>query len=92
MPHNRLHELWRPLQSIQRDTRWTWLCRSVCYCQSIQLKLLTAHTCSHVGDLGNIDADASGTANFTLTDNVISLTGITSVVGRVLVVRLLLMT
>jgi len=41
----------------------------------------------HVGDLGNIQSDASGAANFVLTDKLISLNGLTSVVGRSVVVH-----
>jgi Cu/Zn superoxide dismutase len=35
----------------------------------------------HVGDLGNIKSDASGEASFVLTDKLISLNGVTSIVG-----------
>ncbi|KAH9983331.1 superoxide dismutase [Russula compacta] len=41
----------------------------------------------HVGDLGNIQSDATGTASFTLTDNLISLNGPLSIVGRTVVVH-----
>ena len=41
----------------------------------------------HVGDLGNIQSDASGTATFSFTDKLISLNGPLSVVGRTLVVH-----
>lgn len=42
----------------------------------------------HVGDLGNVVADASGNVNYSFKDNRISLTGANSVVGRSLVVGL----
>ncbi|XP_061339961.1 superoxide dismutase [Cu-Zn], chloroplastic [Gastrolobium bilobum] len=41
----------------------------------------------HAGDLGNIVANADGTAEATIVDNQIPLTGPTSVVGRALVVH-----
>ena len=41
----------------------------------------------HVGDLGNIQSDASGTASFNFEDKVISLNGPLGVVGRTLVVH-----
>ncbi|KAF9474175.1 hypothetical protein BDN70DRAFT_885095 [Pholiota conissans] len=41
----------------------------------------------HVGDLGNIKSDASGKADFVLTDKLISLNGLTSIVGRSVVVH-----
>ncbi|KAL1140268.1 hypothetical protein AAG570_000200 [Ranatra chinensis] len=41
----------------------------------------------HVGDLGNIAADASGVAMFTIQDNLISLVGEHSVLGRAIVVH-----
>lgn len=41
----------------------------------------------HVGDLGNIVADASGVANFSFTDSRISLDGFNSIIGRTLVVH-----
>uniref|UniRef100_A0A5K3F5Z8 Superoxide dismutase [Cu-Zn] n=1 Tax=Mesocestoides corti TaxID=53468 RepID=A0A5K3F5Z8_MESCO len=41
----------------------------------------------HVGDLGNVVADASGKATYSITDKVISLSGEHSVVGRCLVVH-----
>ncbi|KJA17996.1 hypothetical protein HYPSUDRAFT_45719 [Hypholoma sublateritium FD-334 SS-4] len=44
-------------------------------------------TARHVGDLGNIQSDASGVADFVLTDNLISLNGLTSIVGRSVVVH-----
>lgn len=40
----------------------------------------------HVGDLGNIFADADGIAYFSITDSLISLTGPHSIVNRTLVV------
>ncbi|KAH7885330.1 superoxide dismutase [Phlebopus sp. FC_14] len=41
----------------------------------------------HVGDLGNILSDEYGTASFSFSDNVISLNGPLSVVGRAVVVH-----
>jgi len=41
----------------------------------------------HVGDLGNIVADASGNARIDITDDKISLTGGNSVLGRAIVVH-----
>jgi len=35
----------------------------------------------HVGDLGNIQADELGEANFVLTDGLLSLNGPTSIIG-----------
>ncbi|OQV25012.1 putative Superoxide dismutase (Cu-Zn) [Hypsibius exemplaris] len=42
---------------------------------------------SHEGDLGNIEADASGKATIDITDNILSLSGANSVLGRALVVH-----
>jgi len=41
----------------------------------------------HVGDLGNIVADASGTTAIDITDDKVSLTGPNSIVGRAFVVH-----
>lgn len=41
----------------------------------------------HVGDLGNVAADASGVANVSITDKLISLEGANTIIGRSLVVR-----
>jgi Cu-Zn family superoxide dismutase len=41
----------------------------------------------HVGDLGNIQADASGEANYLFTDSVISLSGPNGIIGRAVVVH-----
>lgn len=41
----------------------------------------------HVGDLGNIDANADGVANLSFTDSLISLSGPHSIIGRALVVH-----
>lgn len=41
----------------------------------------------HAGDLGNLEADASGTANYERVDNVMSLRGPHSVVGKAVVVH-----
>ncbi|KAH7928410.1 hypothetical protein BV22DRAFT_1004867 [Leucogyrophana mollusca] len=41
----------------------------------------------HVGDLGNIESDQYGTAAVSITDNVISLNGPLSIVGRAVVVH-----
>lgn len=41
----------------------------------------------HVGDLGNVVADASGVAKVNITDSMISLTGDHSILGRSLVVH-----
>ena len=42
--------------------------------------------CSHVGDLGNVRADHNGAVNVVLQDNLISLSGPNSVIGRAFVV------
>ncbi len=44
----------------------------------------------HVGDLGNVVADASGVANVNIEDKLLSLTGSNSIIGRSLVVFKLL--
>ncbi|XP_055838742.1 extracellular superoxide dismutase [Cu-Zn] isoform X2 [Episyrphus balteatus] len=41
----------------------------------------------HVGDLGNVMADESGTVDTTLTDHVITLTGKRAIIGRGLVIH-----
>lgn len=41
----------------------------------------------HVGDLGNIEADVSGSAKINITDSLISLTGPNSIIGRTVVVH-----
>jgi Cu-Zn family superoxide dismutase len=41
----------------------------------------------HVGDLGNIKADASGEANYVFTDSAISLSGPNGIIGRAVVVH-----
>jgi len=41
----------------------------------------------HVGDLGNNEADSNGVANFSFTDNRISLHGPHNIIGRTLVVH-----
>lgn len=41
----------------------------------------------HVGDLGNIEADASGVAKVNITDKQVTLVGENSVIGRTLVVH-----
>lgn len=41
----------------------------------------------HVGDLGNIKTDASGEADFALTDKVMSLEGPKNIIGRAIVVH-----
>ncbi|XP_037504820.1 superoxide dismutase [Cu-Zn] isoform X1 [Rhipicephalus sanguineus] len=41
----------------------------------------------HVGDLGNIEADKSGTAVFNMTDRFLTLNGGHSIIGRALVVH-----
>lgn len=41
----------------------------------------------HAGDLGNIEADASGVAKVNITDKQVTLVGDNSVVGRTLVVH-----
>ena len=40
----------------------------------------------HLGDLGNIEADADGVANFTITDKMMTLSGSRSIVGRPIVI------
>ena len=41
----------------------------------------------HVGDLGNITADASGNAKYNRVDNIISLDGNNSIVGKAVIVH-----
>jgi len=41
----------------------------------------------HVGDLGNIDVNPQGVVNVTITDNIVSLTGNISVIGKAIVVH-----
>ncbi|EIM85978.1 uncharacterized protein STEHIDRAFT_98286 [Stereum hirsutum FP-91666 SS1] len=41
----------------------------------------------HIGDLGNIESDRSGNAEFTFDDSVITLNGPLSIVGRAVVVH-----
>jgi len=41
----------------------------------------------HVGDLGNVEADAYGVASGTITDNLIRLNGETSIIGRSVMVH-----
>lgn len=41
----------------------------------------------HVGDLGNIEADPSGSAKISITDSLISLHGPDSIIGRTVVVH-----
>eukprot|EP00735_Rhodelphis_limneticus_P008942 TRINITY_DN2407_c0_g1::TRINITY_DN2407_c0_g1_i1::g.9013::m.9013 TRINITY_DN2407_c0_g1::TRINITY_DN2407_c0_g1_i1::g.9013 ORF type:complete len:164 (-),score=50.15,sp/O73872/SODC_DANRE/61.84/1e-60,Sod_Cu/PF00080.15/7.5e-48 TRINITY_DN2407_c0_g1_i1:413-874(-) len=41
----------------------------------------------HVGDLGNIQADAEGNVKYTLQDSLIKLTGPRSIVGRAVVIH-----
>jgi superoxide dismutase, Cu-Zn family len=41
----------------------------------------------HVGDFGNIDANASGVAKFSRTDHVIKLDGPNSIIGKSLIVH-----
>ena len=41
----------------------------------------------HIGDFGNIDADASGVAKFTKVDHVITLEGPNSIIGHSLIVH-----
>uniref|UniRef100_A0A8C4QWJ1 Superoxide dismutase [Cu-Zn] n=1 Tax=Eptatretus burgeri TaxID=7764 RepID=A0A8C4QWJ1_EPTBU len=41
----------------------------------------------HVGDLGNIEADSTGTAHVKISDKIISLAGLNSIIGRTLVVH-----
>ncbi|PPQ96676.1 hypothetical protein CVT26_010305, partial [Gymnopilus dilepis] len=41
----------------------------------------------HVGDLGNIEADDNGVANFEISDKLISLNGPRSIIGRAVVVH-----
>ena len=41
----------------------------------------------HVGDLGNLKADSTGNASYKRTDDVISLNGRNSIIGRSLIVH-----
>lgn len=41
----------------------------------------------HVGDLGNIEANAQGTAQLNIVDKIISLTGSNSIIGRAIVIH-----
>ena len=45
------------------------------------------HTSRHFGDLGNVTADANGVAEVNITDKLVSLTGVNSVIGRAVVVH-----
>lgn len=42
----------------------------------------------HVGDLGNVTADSTGHAHLSMTDNVISLAGAHSIIGRGIIVHM----
>lgn len=44
----------------------------------------------HVGDLGNITAEANGVAHVNICDKVISLCGANSIIGRTIVVSMIL--
>uniref|UniRef100_A0A3G1STG5 Superoxide dismutase [Cu-Zn] n=1 Tax=Sclerodermus guani TaxID=380176 RepID=A0A3G1STG5_9HYME len=44
-------------------------------------------TVRHVGDLGNVEADASGVAKVDITDTVISLSGANNILGRSFVIH-----
>ncbi|XP_012532929.1 superoxide dismutase [Cu-Zn], chloroplastic isoform X2 [Monomorium pharaonis] len=44
-------------------------------------------TVRHVGDLGNIEANSAGEAVINITDNIISLKGSNSILGRAIVVH-----
>lgn len=46
----------------------------------------TAET-RHVGDLGNIQADQSGSAKINITDSLIALSGPNNIIGRTVVVH-----
>lgn len=41
----------------------------------------------HVGDLGNLQADSSGNAVYSMTDDVITLSGINNIIGRSLIIH-----
>lgn len=41
----------------------------------------------HVGDLGNVEADASGKVDTTITDHLVSLVGQHSIIGRSVIVH-----
>ena len=41
----------------------------------------------HVGDLGNIEADADGNGTLELTDNIIQLSGEHSIIGRSVIIH-----
>ena len=44
-------------------------------------------SCRHAGDLGNVQEDASGNVDTTITDSYISLQGQYNVINRAIVVR-----
>jgi len=44
-------------------------------------------TVRHVGDLGNVQANAEGEATINITDSIISLTGTHSILGRSIVIH-----
>ena len=41
----------------------------------------------HVGDLGNLNIDLFGKANYTTSDNIIKLSGMYSIIGRSLIIH-----
>lgn len=45
----------------------------------------------HVGDLGNVEADASGVAKVNISDKMIQLQGAHSIIGRALVVKIIIL-
>jgi Cu-Zn family superoxide dismutase len=52
-----------------------------------QLKVLSSPSARHVGDLGNITADANGVAHLNILNPMMSLHGEHSIVGRAIVVH-----
>jgi Cu/Zn superoxide dismutase len=52
------------------------------------LGLTRLHACSHVGDLGNVEANEAGIVTLNFTVSFLSLSGQYSIIGRGVVVRL----
>jgi Cu-Zn family superoxide dismutase len=58
-----------------------------CFCFLQKTHGAPNDTVRHVGDLGNIEAGNNGVATVNITDDVISLRGAHSIIGRALVVH-----